>query len=53
MFSVCLVHPQVMQDPVESGYGLGKSMLGVGLVGAIPQHVTAPAATAGADALGS
>ncbi|MYS36759.1 MULTISPECIES: MFS transporter [unclassified Streptomyces] len=32
MFSVRLVHPQVLQAPVESGYGLGKSMLVVGLV---------------------
>ena len=32
MFSVRLVHPQVLQAPVESGYGLGQSMLVVGLV---------------------
>ncbi|WP_433868912.1 MFS transporter [Saccharopolyspora sp. CA-218241] len=32
MFSVRLVHPQVLQTPVETGYGLGQSMLVVGLV---------------------
>jgi len=32
MFSVRLVHPQVLQMPVDSGYGMGRSMLAVGLV---------------------
>lgn len=32
MFSVRLVYPQLLQAPVESGYGMGQSMLAVGLV---------------------